>query len=80
MRTGEEKKEARSSGDEKSEVVLSELHEPVWSVVDFERRLHGGLTYEEAAEALEKYRAEKVSGLCIITDEAAERIGRDREK
>jgi len=30
-----------------------------------------GLTYEEAAALVGRLRAEKTSGLCIITDEAA---------
>ncbi len=52
----------------------SELNEPRWSVVSFESRAAGSLTYAQATEKLAKLAAQKVSGLCIITDEAAARI------
>ncbi len=54
--------------------VLSELREPVWSLVSFEECIKSGLTYDEAVEKMDKLIAEKVSGLCIITDEAASKI------
>ena len=52
----------------------SELREPRWSVVSFERCVAGNLTYEEAAEKLIELETRKISGLCIITDEAAQKI------
>ena len=52
----------------------SELAEPIWSVVTYETVAASGLTYDEAAKLAERLKAERVSGLCIITDEAAERI------
>lgn len=52
----------------------SELELPVWSVVTFEKTAASGLTYEQAAAKLEKLKSEKVSGLCIVTDEAAARM------
>ena len=54
--------------------VASELDKRVWSVITFDSRAASGLTYAQAAEKLEKLKAEKVSGLCIVTDEAAARI------
>lgn len=51
-----------------------ELNAPRWSVVSFEKRLVSNLTYAEAASKSEEFSAQKVSGLCIVTDEAAERI------
>ena len=57
-----------------TEELTSEMNEPNWSVVTFENRRAGNLTYQQAVETLEKLAAEKVAGLCIITDEAAERI------
>ena len=51
----------------------SELNEPRWSVVTFETCAASGLTYDEAAAKLKKLATKKVSGLCIITDEAANR-------
>jgi hypothetical protein len=56
------------------EPVKSELEMPVWAVVTFDGRAADGLTYAEAAEELERLRAEKVSGLCIVTSEAAARM------
>ncbi len=52
----------------------SELQEPRWSLVSFETRLAGGLTYDEAASLMREYAEKKTSGLCIITDEAAAKI------
>lgn len=52
----------------------SELNAPKWSVVSFETRLASNLTYDDAAKKMKQLKAKKVSGLCIITDEAAERI------
>ncbi len=53
---------------------LSELDTPVWSVISFEKRVGKNLTYSDARDLLDKLVVEKVSGLCIITDEAAEKI------
>lgn len=58
----------------KEENVLGELNAPRWSVVSFESRLANNLTYAEAAGKLEEFKAQKVAGLCIVTDEAAARI------
>ncbi|MCY7344639.1 MAG: hypothetical protein LH614_00305 [Pyrinomonadaceae bacterium] len=52
----------------------NELSEPRWSVVSFEKCAAGNLTYAQAERKLAELAAEKVSGLCIITDEAASRI------
>lgn len=53
---------------------LSELDEQIWSVISFEKRVGKNLKYSEAAELLKKLVGEKVSGLCVITDEAAEKM------
>jgi len=63
--------------DEKStapEESPNELRLPVWSVISFERREASGLTYTEAEQKLSELEAQKVSGLCIVTDEVAARI------
>lgn len=57
-----------------SESSFNELNEPRWSVVTFERCAASGLTYDEATRELEKLLDKKISGLCIVTDEAAQRI------
>lgn len=60
--------------DEAAFTFQSELNEPCWSVVSFEKRVAERLTYEQAAQKLAELAAGKTSGLCIITDEAANRI------
>lgn len=57
----------------------NELQERRWSVVTFENCAARNLTYQEAFEKLKALEAEKIAGLCVVTDEAAERILR-REK
>jgi hypothetical protein len=51
-----------------------ELRLPVWSVISFEKREASNLTYPEAEQKLSELDAQKVSGLCIVTDEVAARI------
>ena len=71
------KKKKAENTDEISaaeETNESELELPVWSVVTFDRCAASGLTYADAFEKLEKLKAEKVSGLCVVTDEAAARL------
>lgn len=57
-----------------SDDAASELKEARWSVVSFQRREAGGLTYRQAELFMEALDAGGVAGLCIVTDEAAERI------
>jgi hypothetical protein len=56
------------------ETVLSELLEPRWSVITFESCAVRGLNYDEATTWLGKLKNQGLSGLCIVTDEAADRI------
>jgi hypothetical protein len=56
------------------ETTLSELLEPRWSVITFESCAVRGLNYDEALAWMEKLKAQGLSGLCIVTDEAADRI------
>ena len=60
--------------DESTEVTLSvecDLDLPVWSVVSFDAVEAGGLKYWQAAELIRELEAHGISGLCIITDDAA---------
>ena len=50
---------------------LCELEMPIWSLISFDRVEAGGLTYDQAARILRELDAAGLSGLCIITDEAA---------
>lgn len=79
------KKDKKKKADEKSSETVgaaenefsnarSELRQPVWSVVSFERRAAKNLTYAEAERKIVELEKQGVSGLCLITDAAAERI------
>ena len=68
----EENKRVKKAASNKN--PSSELDKPRWSVVTFKNCAASGLTYDEAAGELEKLAAKKVSGLCIVTDEAARRV------
>lgn len=72
--TAQNKKIAPAAKAFSDEDFSSELNEPRWSVVSFEKPEAKNLTYNEAARKLKKLAARKISGLCIITDEAAARI------
>lgn len=82
MKTKESKnqnEEPETVGGEVSETLASEnftgeLHEPRWSVVSFETRAAKNLTYPEAERQIAELEKRGVSGLCLITDEAAERL------
>ena len=52
----------------------SELAQPIWSVVSFEEVAVTGLNYDDAVEWVKKLKAQNISGLCIVTDEAARRV------
>jgi hypothetical protein len=52
----------------------SELNAPHWSVVSFETCLARGLTYDKAVKKMKRLAAKKIAGLCIVTDEVANRI------
>ena len=71
MAVGEKENQAESLI---AEEISHELREHFWSVVSFDKSEANGLTYTEAEQKLAELAAHKVSGLCIITDEAAARI------
>ncbi len=54
---------------------VSELDRPMWSVISFERREAGGLVYAEAVRRMAELDSAGVSGLCLLRDKAAERVG-----
>ena len=54
--------------------VESELEKPMWSVISFDQRQAGGLTYKQAVDLLFELDAYDIPGLCVITDEAAARM------
>ncbi|HVE60122.1 MAG TPA: hypothetical protein VNB22_25125 [Pyrinomonadaceae bacterium] len=80
----EKQAQAQNSQDESAPAVVeenapaedfpAELREAVWSVVSFDKCEASNLTYAEAEQKLTELEAQKVSGLCIVTDETAARI------
>jgi hypothetical protein len=52
----------------------NELNEPLWSVISFERCEASGLTHAQAVEKMIELECQNISGLCIVTDDAAGRI------
>jgi hypothetical protein len=89
MAVEEKEKQAKAQIDEPAAVPVEEenaltedfpkeLRLPVWSVISFEKCEASGLTYTEAEQKLSELEAQKVSGLCIVTDDVAARIaGKD---
>ena len=57
---------------------VDELHQPLWSVISFERCEAARLVYDEAFKILEDLEAQGVTGLCIVTDSAAEKVVADK--
>ena len=53
---------------------MSELKERRWAVLSERGREETGLSYEEASGLVARLRAERLSGLCVVSDEAASRI------
>ena len=62
---------AEHVGSEDRSVVESELDEPLWSVISFERVEALGLRHEEATRILSSLEDRGVSGLSIVTNDAA---------
>ena len=65
---------AEAAQEQQVEATASELEQPRWAVISFERREATGLTYPQAVELLKELESRKVTGLAIVTDEAASRI------
>jgi hypothetical protein len=52
----------------------NELDQPRWSVISFDQREAGALSYKQASALMTELASHGVAGLCIVTDEAAARI------
>ena len=63
------------AAQEQTEATENELEQPRWAVISFERREGDALTYQQAVQMLKELESQKVTGLAIVTDEAASRIG-----
>ena len=53
---------------------MSELSERRWAVLSERGSEAAGLTYDEAAALARELRGRDISGLCVITDEAARHL------
>lgn len=53
-----------------------ELNEPRWSIVSFDKLEADKLTYKQAADLMSVLDTHGISGLCIVTNEAAAHIHR----
>lgn len=62
------------SAESDPDTLYSELSEPCWSVISFERVEASGLTYSEALATVEDLEARGIPGICIVTEAAASRI------
>lgn len=67
-------REENQTEDNLLEITASEFSERMWSVVTHESVAVGNLTYNEALDWVKKLDEQNISGLCIVTDEAAARI------
>ena len=71
-----EEQENQTETTQTAEDFSSELNKPRWSVISFETCAAKNLTYAEAEQKMSELEQAKVSGLCIVTDETAERISK----
>jgi hypothetical protein len=53
---------------------MSELGERQWAVISERGCEASGLKHREAAELARRLLREKISGVCVVTDEAARRL------
>ena len=60
--------------------MTSELSERRWAVLSEHGREESGLSYEDASRLVSRLRAERVSGLCVITDAAAAHLPRAKKQ
>ncbi|MCS6873574.1 MAG: hypothetical protein RML33_01695 [Acidobacteriota bacterium] len=54
--------------------MKSELEKACWAVITFDSVVAHHLTYEEALSWAERLERQMQNGVCIVTDEVAERI------
>ncbi len=66
---------ANEEYDQGAEDFSGELNESRWSVISFEKCAAKNLSYDEAAQKLQELEQQDIAGLCIVTDETAERMG-----
>ncbi|REJ77373.1 MAG: hypothetical protein DWQ47_13380 [Acidobacteria bacterium] len=73
MSSEETKKKAEAAEDE-AERSPSELHEKVWAVISFGGPVATELTFDEAVAKIAEVEGKDLPGLCIVSNDAAERM------
>lgn len=68
------KNAAQTTNEVSADFFSIELSAPCWSVITFELCAAKNLSYDEAAKKLQELNRRGISGLCIVTDEAGERV------
>jgi len=53
---------------------MNELNQKLWAVKSERGRETSGVTYKAAAQLVQELSKQKIHGLCIITNEAAQRL------
>lgn len=56
------------------EILISELNQPIWAIVNFEKCEINDLSYAEAVQKLIELEKKGVFGLCLVTNDAAQRV------
>ena len=69
-----EKEKTLTNEAEAAEEFPAELRKSRWSVISFKKCEANNLNYAEAEQKLAELLAQKVSGLCIVTNEVAVRV------
>ncbi|MCO6509522.1 MAG: hypothetical protein J5I65_01910 [Aridibacter famidurans] len=59
---------------EEPEEETNDLREPLWAVVAFDGAIAKGLTYDEAVGKIGEFSEDEKPGLCVVTNEVAERM------
>lgn len=62
------------------ETFPSELNNPQWSVISFSKSEATDLTYQEAVRKLQTLAKKGGSGLCIVTNQAAQKVKSNKTK
>ena len=70
----ETRMEREANVSSSADTFASELDEPRWSVISFERTEAAGLTYRQAVRRMNDLDLQGIAGLCIVTDEAASTV------
>ena len=68
-----------TSKDDVEKSSACELQQAIWSVISFDQYEAAGLTYAAALRKLEELENRSIAGLCIVTDQAAARTGKNQD-